>query len=128
MSLFQALDDYIDFFVAAFDLKMPLTIQLSHDLLQLQINPENVWSVLRRIGNIVDLRNVCKKVKAPNHSGLIDIDRNCFVQVLSEQTIECLKSLYEDVPRSSVGFFLRLDEMNIDSELELLHAFEKLKM
>jgi hypothetical protein len=63
MSLLKTVDNFIDFWIANYQLRMPLAMQLSFDLLELQISPENVWQVLRRVVYNVELSDVCDKVK-----------------------------------------------------------------
>jgi hypothetical protein len=62
MSLLKTLDHFVDFWIANYQLRMPLAMRLSFDLLELQISPENVWQVLRRIAYNVELCDVCDKV------------------------------------------------------------------
>lgn len=40
---------------------------MSYDLLQMKINPKNVWEVLRRIGHLTELRTVCNKVTSSKY-------------------------------------------------------------
>jgi hypothetical protein len=65
MSLLKSIDDFIQFFGASYDLKMPVAIKLSFDLLQTQINPKDVWYVLGCLGSNIEQRSVCNKVNTP---------------------------------------------------------------
>jgi hypothetical protein len=57
--------------IASHDLKIPMAMRLSLDLIKLHITPQYVWQVLRKIGHIIELRCVCNKVIAPNYSFLL---------------------------------------------------------
>jgi hypothetical protein len=62
MSLLKSIDDFINFYLASYEMKMPVAMKLSYDLLETQITPKHVWHVMRRIGHDTELRIVCYKV------------------------------------------------------------------
>ena len=62
MTLLKTLHDFMDFAILNQHLKLPLAMTLSFDLLELQINPTNVWTVLQKVNNFHNLRHICDKV------------------------------------------------------------------
>lgn len=59
MGLLQVTNDYVDFVRANHFTQVPALLQLSLRLLQLQINPSNVWHVLVRLVHKPQLAAVC---------------------------------------------------------------------
>jgi len=59
MSLLNDVNDYVDFARANHYIRVPLLLQLSQRMLQLVVNPSNVWQVLLRIVQKPGLAEVC---------------------------------------------------------------------
>lgn len=62
LQLLRDLDDYVDFAKCNYLLKIPALMKLSLCLLQLQVNPSNVWGVLSQVVQCHELASVCDEV------------------------------------------------------------------
>jgi hypothetical protein len=128
MSLLKEINDYVDFARANHFIQAPLLLQLSLRMLQLLVEPSNVWQVLIRIVQKPELAVVCDEARTITLRKFQLFISRLFFQVLTTRTRECLSSLKENgFTKKTLIYFLTFNRMHINSETELLAAFAQFK-